>query len=119
MIFGSTYLEDYWELVVHIDTAEASGRVLHANHVSNKFLSELKYNLWGNVSAKKCGNSSNFNQDFYIARGYRYRITGRSIDLNTTCELFFLAPVSRAADSTSTLQRNSDKLLIFFRESPR
>ena len=52
MIFGSTYLEDYWELVVHIDTAEASGRVLHANHVSNKFLSELKYNLWGDISAK-------------------------------------------------------------------
>ena len=46
MIFGSTYLEDYWELVVHIDTAEASGRVLHTNHVFNTFLSELKYNLW-------------------------------------------------------------------------
>ena len=53
MIFGSTYLEDYWELVVHIDTAEASGCVLHTNHVFNMFPSELKYNLWGNISAKK------------------------------------------------------------------
>ena len=70
MIFGSTYLEDYWELVVHIDTAEASGRVLHANHVSNKFLNELKYNLWGEHFSKKNENSSNFNQDFDVARGY-------------------------------------------------
>ena len=70
MIFGSTYLEDYWELVVHIDTAEASGRVLHANHVSNTFLSELKYNLWDDISAKKNENLGNFNQDFDIAKGY-------------------------------------------------
>ena len=52
VIFGSTYLEDYRELVVHIDTAEASGLVLHTNHVSNKFLSELNYNLWGDISAE-------------------------------------------------------------------
>ena len=52
MIFGSTYLEDYRELVVHIDTAEASGLVLHTNHVSNMFLSELKYILWDDISAE-------------------------------------------------------------------
>ena len=63
--------------------------------------------------SKKHENSSNFNQDFDIARGYWYRITGQSIDLNTTCELFFLAPVSHASDSsTSTWQRSSEKVLI-------
>ena len=52
VIFGSTYLEDYWELGVHIETADASGLVPPQNHAFSKFLNGLKHNLRGAFSAE-------------------------------------------------------------------
>ena len=52
MIFGSTCLEDYWELGVHVETADASGLVPPQNYAFSKFLNELKHNLRGGFSAE-------------------------------------------------------------------